>query len=241
VQDALTQRIVAEIIALDLRLSPEVSRRLAEGFVAQLPDSSISEEALQRAHALLRRLVRGEAITAEDEAIILDLRPVVERVVAALNLQLPAADRIQLPPDAGQVVLVQETDLTLAFRLARLFDAAAIYIAVLPLLAFALALLVAPNRLLALAACGAAVASTAGLRIALADGPLASRLVDAALLEPAARRAALDTYDTVAATFVQQEFVVLVVGLAVTIGALFLATVQAFKVVAFDSAHSEVR
>ncbi|MPZ49659.1 MAG: hypothetical protein GEU75_10260 [Dehalococcoidia bacterium] len=226
VQSRLTDRVAQEALAIEPGLSPEAGRLLAGGIVQQLPESAIGEESLRRAQALLVRLVRDEALSAEDDSIVLDLGPVLERIVTSLNLELPASERIQLPPAAGQIVLVQETDLTLAFRLARLFDATAIYIAALPLLAFALAILTAPSRLLAFGACGAVVAATSGLKIVLIEGALATRLVDAALIEASARAAAIETYDAVAATFVQQEFVFLVGGLTVAIASLFLAAAR---------------
>ncbi|HWC28690.1 MAG TPA: hypothetical protein VG845_01300, partial [Dehalococcoidia bacterium] len=186
-------------------------------------ESSLGEASLVRAHALLRRLIRDDALAAEEDTIVLDLRPVIEGIVSGLNADLVPSERIELPPTAGQIVLVQETDLSTAFRLARFFDATAVYVAILPLIAFLLAILIAPARLLALALAGAAVAATAGVRIALIEGPIASDLVDEALISSSARNAALVAYDVIAATVISQEYVLLVTGLAVCIGALFLA------------------
>jgi hypothetical protein len=222
VQAELTDRVADEAVAIEPRLSPEASQFLAQGIVAQLPESSLGKASLQRAHALLVRLVHDEALTAEEDTIVLDLRPVIEGIVTGLNAELASSERIELSSTAGQIVLVQETDLTLAFRFARFFDATAGYFFMLPLVAFGLALIFTPARLLTLALAGATVAVAAGLRIAVVDGPLASDLVDDALIAPSARNAALAAYDAIAATVISQEYVFLVAGLAVCIGALFL-------------------
>jgi hypothetical protein len=184
VQSALAQRIAAEVIGstlLDPDVPPEASRLVAAGIVRQLPESPIGDEALRRSHALLVRLVRDERLTAQEDSIVLDLRPVVERVLEGLDIAgQGGTGGIELPEGAGQVTLVHEADLTLAFRMARLFDTTAWYIAALPLVVFALAVIVSPARLMTLALIGLVVALLAGLRIFLIGGPVESLLIDAA-------------------------------------------------------------
>jgi hypothetical protein len=218
IQDALANRIATEAEARGVQ--PEASRIIAAALVRGLPDSVIANEALERAHTVLRRVIRDDTVRPDDETIVLDLRPVVESVISDATLE---GAGVQLPPDAGQVVLVRGSDLSGAFRFARAFDDAAFYIAVLPLLVFALAVAVAPNRGLALFGIGLAIALTAGLRIFLIERPLASIFTDAALLEPGASAAADESYDLIAATLIQQEWTFVVIGIALVFFGLALA------------------
>ena len=222
VQLALARRIAAEAEALEPRLSGEPALFLAQGLVSQLPRSSIANDALARAHALLRRLVRDESVDVEEEGIVLDLHPVVEHVVSELALTVGR----ELPPDAGQITIVEHADFAEGFRAARWFDTIAPIFIALPFVGFALAVLISPARLFAIAACGFVAALTAGIRIFLLETPLASAAVNATFVLPDARGATRETYDVLAATFVSQEFVILIAGLVVAIATLFLVTAR---------------
>jgi hypothetical protein len=215
VQRLLTQRITDEAVAIEPRLPPEAARLLASRIVSQLPDSDISADALSRTHEVLRRLVRDEGVRPEDDAIVLDLSSVVARVVDEMGLGSLSAQRAVVPPETGRFVIVQRGDVAQVFRAARWFDGAALYIALAPLAAFGLAVLIAPNRPLTLLGAGVLVAVAAAARIALLQGSLETRLVDAALLDSSARPAAQAVYDQLAQSFVQQDLIVLAAGVAV--------------------------
>jgi hypothetical protein len=223
IQDEITNRIVEEAIAFEPRLTTEAARALGGAVVEELPESNLGEDVLQGSHALLVRVLEDRSLRAEDDTVVLDLRPVVDGLVAGINSALPPSERVEVPPEIGRIVLVQEKDFALAFSAARVFDRYAILVALSPVVAFALAILVAPARLLALALCGIGVAVAAGVLIALLDGPLATHAVDAALISPGAREAAMEVYEVVAANVIQQEYVVFIAGLTLAIGASVLA------------------
>ena len=227
VQQLLTQRITEEAVEAEPRLPPDAARLLASRIVSQLPDSDISADALSRTHEVLRRLIRGESVRPEEDTIVLDLSSVVARVVDEMGLGSLAPQRAIVPPDTGRFVIVQRDDVAQVFRAARWFDGAAFYMALAPLAAFALALVVAPNRPLSLLGAGVFIAVAAAARIALLQGSLETRLIDAALLDSSARPAAQAVYDQLAQSFVQQDVIILSAGVAVAAVGLVLTLLRA--------------
>jgi hypothetical protein len=228
VQDALTDRVAAEGEAIEPRVPAPAQRVVASNIVRRLPESQIGAEALRRIYEVVHRLISEDgAVQPEGEVIVLDLHPVVENVASDINQQLPRAQRVEVPPSAGRIVLVQEPDVAFAFRVARWFDGIAWYLVALPLVAFGIALLVASNRPLALMGAGMLVALTDLLRIYLVHGPVETQLIDAALLVPSAREAGRETYDAIANTFVKQEWWVVIGGIAAAIFGLVLLPIRA--------------
>jgi hypothetical protein len=115
------------------------------------------------------------------------------------------------------VSLVRKSDLAEAFSVARWFDSAALYIALLPVAAFALAVLFSPNRPRTLVYAGLLVVLTSGVRIAILESPLQSSIIDVALQDPTARDAANATYDVLAATLERIDVLVGAGGVAVAV------------------------
>jgi hypothetical protein len=218
VQDAIASRIVDAIQAGGA--DPLILRVVVNGVVGQLPGSGPGDQALLRTHALLRGLLRAERLAGDGDEIVLDLSDVAAATLAAAGLS------DDVPPVPVRIVLVQEQDLSSAFRVARWFDGAAVYIALLPVVAFALALLLAPNRPVVLGAIGVVVLATALLRIGVIEGPADALVTEAALLRSEARAAAEATYDVVAATAVRQELVTAGIGLVLVMAAAAWALLQ---------------
>jgi hypothetical protein len=85
---------------------------------------------------------------------------------------------------------------------------------ILPVIVFGLALLIAPNRGLALIFVGLTVMAGAILRIVLLMGPIESVVIDLAVGNDAATAAARAAYDALAGSFVAQDLLVLAGGFA---------------------------
>jgi len=211
VQTALATRISDEVQRYEPRLQGPIVDAAAESIVQRLPDSPPGDLALQTSHELLVRLVRGERLEAEDDRIILDLRPTVDEVISQIPRQIFDAD-VQLDEDAGRITLVAEEDLSLPFRLARWFDGAALYIAIAPAVVFLIAVVIASHRRTALALGGALIAVSAILRIVLMQTVIRDALLDAAIIDTSSRAAAVDVYDALTASLISQDVIFIAAG-----------------------------
>jgi hypothetical protein len=197
-----------------------IVRPIALDLVRSLPNTPISEAALSLTHGLVLAAVRSDVAQPEQDAIILDLSDGVTELLPELGL--PA--NTQGMDDVGKIVLVRRSDLSDMFRYARWFDGRAVYFVVAPLVILGAGLLVAQRRATYMALAGLTVALSAGLWILLAKGPIKSRIVDDALLDPSARAAGTATYDIVIESFVQQEIVVAAAGVALLVVGLILTS-----------------
>jgi hypothetical protein len=190
--------------------------------VSQLPESVIGEQALIAAHRAIVAVVDddNDNLTASDDEVRVNFRPVTEEVLASVQQVLPNFPELTLPPGTGEVVIVQERDVSFAFRAARWFDGAAWYIAALPLIAFAAALLVASNRQLALFLIGLSLVLAAGLRIIVYEGPMRRFVTDNVVDDVALRPAAGGIYDPIAASLVSQDLLLVAAGVLVVVASI---------------------
>ncbi len=212
VQSLLASRVADKAEGLAAEEGAEIDRQEIETaalkVVSDLPNSELGDTTFRTVHKLLTRLLREESI--ELDTLVLDVKPLVEKVNAELNFQL---DVQQLEALQGhEIVLVREEDLPESFRVARRLDAAATYIALLPLLPFALALLVAPNRRRTLVFIGVALVFVAALRLVLLEVVVDSLLTEAAILDPTAKEAAIGIYDSLAWTYERYDVYLLAAG-----------------------------
>ncbi len=196
--------------------------------VTNLSQSHVAADALRDTHRLLVRIAdlnddgRGP-VEQDNGTLVLDLRAVVQNVLQDTQVLDPTMrGRIVVPPDTGRIVIVRDKDIELAITLVRNLDHGARILIILPFIAYGLALLVAPNRGLALFVIGASVAGAAVVRFILLKGPLASLLRDLLARTPTTQSAGLATYDTFVASFGHQDQIVLIGGAAVAVvGVLF--------------------
>lgn len=233
VQERLTERVTEEITAIarsnDIDLpggpiSGALARNSIEGItesvVAELPDSIIGRQVLTATHEAVLTAIDNdrEVLDSSNDEIRLNLQPAIESVLGAVSVVVPPLRDIELESDTGQFVIVQEEDAAIAFRAMRWFDGAAWYIALVPVVAFALALLISPSRPTALIVIGGALIGTAALRIVFYQGPLRSLITDAvAEGQPDLQPAATAVYDQIAASIVSQDMLVIVGGIACAI------------------------
>jgi hypothetical protein len=207
VKDALAGRLASEVTLLEPRVQDSTARNLARAFLDNLPESAVAETALSSTHALVVRLIREENLETEDDTIVFDLLPVVRQVLNDSGLA-----NVPLNEGAGRIVLVRSEDLTASLRTARFLDGAAPFVVAAPAVVLLLALIVAPSRSLLLVFAGLAIAAAAALRILLLESEIGDELIDAALLQPDARAAAIATYDVLAAVLIEQDLFVVLIG-----------------------------
>ena len=225
VQERLAHRIGDEAQRLAAeegeQLDPQGVSDAALKVARELPGSELGDTLFRTVHRLLVRLLRADVV--EYDTLVLETKPLIERVNADLGYQIDVA-RIEALQGQG-LVIVREDDLPSSFKIARRLDAAATYIALAPLLPFALALLVAPNRPRALAFVGLALLLVAALRLVLLEVVVEKLLTDAAVLDPEAKEAAFGVYDALAWSYERYDLYLLVAGAVLVVLGLVLGRV----------------
>ncbi len=233
VQDRLTEEITSEIEdvaaanGIDLpttgiagALAAGQAEALTRTVVAQLPDSVLGEQVLSLTHAALLAVIDNEndRLEASNDEVRVNLRPAIEQVILAFEPIIPELGDIELPPDTGEIVIIQEEDVSLAFQAARWFDGAAWYIALVPVAFYALALLIASNRQMALALTGISLVVAAGGRILLYEGPFRRLTIDGVAESRAeAAPATAGVYDTVIDSLISQEMLLVAAGAGIVV------------------------
>jgi hypothetical protein len=140
---------------------------LAAGGLQQVADDGVKnllgrpvpqqawEAANRRAHTLLLRVIDGggDVVSTTGGAVTLDLKALLDQTADRFGVGGRIADR--LPPDAGQIVILESDQLELAQDLANVLEAAGVVLVALALLLFAIAIAIARDwRREALRACG---------------------------------------------------------------------------------------
>lgn len=213
----LSDEVRSETNAPSIATDPIASR-----VVRGLPNSTASDDALRLAYGALLAIVRGEGLQAEGDRIVLDLGSVAEEIRRGLSI----GGDVVIPEGAGQIEIVESGELTDALRVVRWFDDVAMYIALLPVAFFALALLVASSRPFALVLVGGAVLLTSLLRIVIVQSALSKLLTDAVVSDNTTRDAANAAYDVISATFLRLDVILLAVGVALIVVGVVLGVLR---------------
>ena len=147
-------------------LSPELSSalqtastRAAQAFLASPRGQQLWVEASGRAHRQLVRALEGKKVRGLETAngeIVLDLQPMLQQLADRLGVGSRVA--ASLPPDAGQIVLLQSSQLKEAQRAVRVLNVLSVVLVIVALALYAIAIWVAVGaRLRALAWSGASL------------------------------------------------------------------------------------
>lgn len=232
VQDRLTERVSEEITELaranNIEMPGPITGAIARNqitnltreVVESLPDSLIGRQVLIATHEAVLTAIDNDRdiVTSSSDEIRINLQPALETIIDAISIIVPPLRGIELTGETGQFVIVQEEDAAIAFRAMRWFDGAAWYIAAVPVVVFALAVLIAPSRPIALALIGAAIIVAAGLRILFYEGPLRTLITDGVSEgRPELQPAATAVYDQIAASIVSQEMLIIVAGIGIAV------------------------
>jgi hypothetical protein len=157
--DALFNNVDVEA-ALEQRLPPDQQRlagpisaglrELADRVAAEMLErpriQALWRESVAVAHEQLVAILRNETRTlrVQDQAVVLDLRPLILRLGERLSFVSNLADR--LPEDAGVIRVLDADQLDRAQDLTALFEGVAAWIWVLPLALWAIAIWLARGR-----------------------------------------------------------------------------------------------
>jgi len=194
-----------------------VSLRLVE---AQ-PLEEVREEALRAAHRVLTAIVDDdkEALAILGDEVVLDLGVVLEEIVKDLG----GGDgqgflaNIDIPEDAGQIVLAEESDITTVWTIANWLGEASPWVAVVAIVVLALAVAISPNRRGTFTAAGVAVAVIAAITIVVVAEPAKEATTSAIATTASSKAAATATYDIFVRSFHRQEAFVILIGVGMAV------------------------
>lgn len=119
--------------------------RVAERILASAPFQAVWETANRTAHEALLRILDGETgpVAAKGDAVVLELRPAVERLAERFGIE-GAAER--LPPDAGSITILESGELKTAQDIAKLVRRLPVVLTALLIVCFAAAIYLARRR-----------------------------------------------------------------------------------------------
>jgi hypothetical protein len=202
------------------RLAGETINRLCLQFMQSDAFDEILETAARTAHQAVLAVVNNDRqlIEQNDRQIALNLRPVVVQIIEALAGERAeeALTRIDIPEDAGMIVISSEVDYPWLWRLARRIDDLVLITPALMVVAFALAILLAKSRRRALISAGAALAIVAGLTLLALGGP-AKELATTWPPREEGEQAMKQVYDILLDDFRRQEAFVVIFGLGLVV------------------------
>jgi hypothetical protein len=157
------------------RLAGDTINRLCLQFLQSDAFDEILETAARTAHRAVLAVVNNDRQLIEQNGsqIALNLRPVIVQIIEALAGERAeqALSRIDIPEDAGVIVISSQADYPWLWRLARRVDDLVLISPAFMVLAFVLAIILAKSKRRALIAAGAALAVVAGLTLLALGGP----------------------------------------------------------------------
>jgi hypothetical protein len=243
VQDAASQRLAGELTEraeLDSRISEQLppgltflgppltasARQLIADAVLRAMESgrvhALRNATLTALHERLVRLLqnRSTAIERENGTVYLDLRPALVEAASDLGLEgrQQLLDNVNIPPDAGRIEIGKSrSEYTWLGFVARNHRAVGVALIALPIALFAAAILLGRNRRRATFLCGILVA-VAGIMSLVILLPLRAVLVSQAGNADVAR----SSFRILMEGYRLQSLVVIVIGAAVAVAALFV-------------------
>jgi hypothetical protein len=120
--------------------------RTADRLLARPRVQTLWEEANRKAHTLFMAVIDGKhgLLTSTNGNVVLDLGPVIDRVVERTGLGSRVAEK--LPPDAGQIVIMKGNQLDVARKGVKVVRVLSFFLFFLVLALFALAVYLATGR-----------------------------------------------------------------------------------------------
>ena len=171
---------------------------------------------LRGTHRLISALVFDdqEVIATSGDDLVLDLGVVLEEVIMDMGGDdgEGVLANIDLPEDAGQIVIAENADISTVLDIVGLLDDVSPWIAVLAVAILALAVLISPHRRSTVIFIGVAVAVVSAIGLLTIEWPLRELSTDAIASTEAGRAAAKATYDVFLHNFQLQQLVVLLIG-----------------------------
>ena len=148
------------------------------------------KNANERANRQLLRVINDDqgALTTNGGAVVLDLRPLVLQVEGAAS-GIGVADRLPpLPPNAGQITILESDQLSLMQTVVHALSTVANFLVIIVVLIFAAVIWVAPDRRRGVRACAIALL-VAGLVLIFLRRVLGDQLIESLVVDDTVRPA----------------------------------------------------
>jgi hypothetical protein len=202
VQAALEERLpedqqgLAAPAAAGLR---ELSDRAAVRMLERPRVQALWVNTVTRAHRQLIDVLEDDirALSTEEGAVVLDLRPLVVRLGDRIAVVGDVSERFG--PDAGRIEIMEAEQLETAQDLTRLLDFLGLWLWVLPIVLFAIALWIAPGRRLSILRLIAFGSILAGLLVLVVRRLVGSYIVDDLVASETVKPAVQNAWDILTA------------------------------------------
>jgi len=182
--------------------------------------NEILNTALRGVHRAVTAIINDESDVIEETngQVILNLRPIVDEVVQQLAGERgeEALSKLNIPDDAGMIVITEANDPPLLWDLAQYADDFYPVLPIITAIVFLLAILIAKSKRRAVIASGAAPSIVAGLALLALAGPV-KELATTWPSTPQGQDAAEQIYDIVLNSFQRQELFVFMLGLGMVV------------------------
>lgn len=202
------------------RLARETINRICLDILRSDAFDAILETAARVTHRAVMAVVKNERglIQENNEQVVLNLRPVIVQVVENLAGERAEAAlmRVDIPEDAGIIVISEENDHPWLWRLVRWIDDLNPVVPIIVALIFLLAIVIAKSKRRALIATGAALAIGAGLTL-LALGAPVKELATSWPATEEGKTATKQVYDILLDDFRRQQAFIVFFGLGVVV------------------------
>jgi hypothetical protein len=186
------------------------------------PLEDVREGALRASHRVLTAIINDdvEALKVVGENVVLDLGVILEEIVKDVGGEDGEgflAD-IDIPEDAGQIVLTQKSDNSAAWAVAEWLRISNPWVPLAAALVFALAVVVSPHRRRTVIAVGLTIVVAAVITILVVTEPLKEVATDALAETSSGKAAAGATYDIIVRSFHRQQAVIGLIGVGLAAG-----------------------
>jgi hypothetical protein len=190
-------------------------------FLESQPFAEIRETALRGVHRAFMAIVKEDVPLIEENngQVVINLRPLVVQVVTELAGARgeAALSKLDVPEDAGIIVLTEEQDHPWIWRIIRWLDDFNPVIPIISALVFLLAIIIAKSKRRAIMGIGATLAVVAGLMLLALAVPV-KELATTWPPRPEGQEAAKQVYDILLDNFRGQQLLVFVIGLGMVLG-----------------------
>jgi hypothetical protein len=179
---------LAPQIALGLQ---QVAIRATDALLARPKVQQLWKEANRRAHKAFIALLDGKhnVLQSTNGDVVLNLQPILQQLESATGL----GSRVQLPPDAGKITILKNTQLDTARKTVRVIRVLSYFLFFLVIAMYAVAIYLGRNRRKLLMGAGVGVLIV-GLLVLIVRRFAGNYLVDALTGNPDARHAVSATW-----------------------------------------------
>ena len=181
--------------------------------IQTLPNTPVADSALISTHGALKTAIRDSSVSTNNDVIALDIGDGMSQLFGLAGIAGITGD--ELSGDFGRIEITKNADTVRALKLIRFFDGKAILLVVLVVVTLGAGIYFADDRIRFTKHVGLALIGSSVLWIIAALGPVKSWVLSDAGDSESAKAAIKATYDVIAGSYIQQELVVIGVGVVV--------------------------